>query len=99
MTDLERRDYERKISAKYLVEKFSREERYLRIFSRDFANYLQSAKWLQSDEARKVQKFYDFLADFENLRAKMTEFRWTKDFLLANGIDFLAVRKLYFSVV
>lgn len=76
-----------------------REERYLIIFQRDISNYLGSANWLQSKEAKTCQKFYDFQICFESLKEKMQEFRWSKDFLKANGIDFVALKKLYYSVV
>ena len=36
--------------------------------------------------------------DFERLKTLMNEFRWSKDFLRENGIDFAELRKLYFSV-
>jgi hypothetical protein len=29
----------------------------------------------------------------------MAEFKWSKEFLKANGIDFVALKKLYYSVV
>lgn len=98
MTDKERRDFERNLSVHYFMEKYSREQRYLKLFARDFSSYLQSAAWLQSDDARNFQKFYDFITDFENLKAKMKEFRWSKEFLAENGIDFTACKKLYFAV-
>ena len=43
----------------------------------------------------RVKRIADF---FEGLKEKMKEFRWSKEFLLANGIDFVSIRKLYFSV-
>lgn len=94
----ELRKLEQKKACDYMMKNFSREERFLRIYARDFAGYLDSAAWLQSEEARKFQKYYDFLADFAGLREKMKEFRWSKDFLMLNGIDFSALKKLYFAV-
>lgn len=44
------------------------------------------------------QFFYDFLVFFEDLKEKMKEFRWSKEFLSENGIDFVALKKLYFAV-
>lgn len=96
--DRQRRDTERRRSAEYLLKNYDREHRYLVIYARDFAEYLKSAEWLQSAEARKFCKLYDFLADYQGLRRRMEEFRWTKEFLLANGIDFVAVKRLYHSV-
>jgi hypothetical protein len=93
-----RLDSERTAAAKYFVRNFSREKRYLIIFARDFKIYLQSANWLQSDDAKGIQKFWDFLADYKSLRKKMQEFSWSKDFLLANGIDFKEIKKLYHKV-
>lgn len=96
--DRQRLDTERRKSAEYLLKHYDREHRYLVIYARDFADYLKSADWLQSDEARKFCKLYDFMADYQGLRRRMAEFRWSKEFLMANGIDFIAIKKLYFSV-
>lgn len=96
--DRQRLENERRAAIRYFRDNFSREQRYLISFERDFTEYLSSAQWLQSDEARKCQKFFDFQVCFESLKAKMKEFRWSKDFLLAHGIDFVSIRKLYFSV-
>lgn len=93
-----RLDAQRYLAAQYFTEKFSREERYLLIFARDFSDYLKSSDWLQSADARSCQKYFDFLIDYEDLKSKMQEFRWSKDFLLENGIDFAAIRNLYFAV-
>ena len=93
-----RLDDERRRAAQYFCENFSRERRYLEVFSRDFAEYLKSSAWLMSDEARSFQRYYDFLCDFDALRCKMKEFRWSKEFLAANGIDFVSLKKLYFAV-
>lgn len=97
-SDRMRLDSERSRAAQYFCERYSREERYLRIFARDFSAYLKSSVWLQSDAAKVEQKYYDFLLDFESLREKMREFRWSSDFLAANGIDFKEIRKLYFAL-
>ena len=96
--DRQRLDTERRKSAEYLLKHFDREHRYLVIYARDFAEYLKSADWLQSAEARSHCKPYEFLADYQGLKSKMAEFRWSKEFLLANGIDFVAIKKLYHSV-
>lgn len=98
MTDKERLDAERRKAAEYLISNYSREERYLIIYARDFRAYLESAEWLVTAEARAYSKPYEFLADFESLRRKMEEFRWSKEFLRERGIDFPALRKLYFAV-
>ena len=96
--DRMRLDCQRSAAARFCCEHYTREERYLIVFARDFAEYLNSAEWLQSADARKCQKFYDFLCDFVSLKEKMKEFRWSKDFLKDNGIDFGAIKKLYFAV-
>lgn len=96
--DRQRLDAQRCLAAQYFTENFSREERYLIIFSRDFSDYLGSSDWLRSSDSRNCQKYFDFLIDYENLKSKMQEFRWSKDFLLENGIDFAAIRNLYFAV-
>ena len=96
--DRQRLENERKAAIRYFRDNFSREQRYLISFERDFTEYLSSAAWLQSDEARKCQKFFDFQICFEGLKEKMKEFRWSKEFLLAHGIDFVSIKKLYFSV-
>lgn len=96
--DRVRLDSVRSSAAKYFADHYEREQRYLIVFARDFSEYLNSAKWLQSPDARLQQKYFDFLLDFESLKAKMQEFCWSKDFLKENGIDFAAIRKLYFSV-
>lgn len=93
-----RLDRQRTDAAKYFVEKYSREERYLEIFQRDFSCYLNSSEWLRSDDAKSYQRYFDFLCDFEELKEKMKEFRWTKEFLKENGIDFVSIKKLYFAV-
>ena len=76
---------------------FSREDRYLKIFARDFPSFLSSADYLRTKDVTS-QYYFDFLISFEDLKAKMAEFRWTADFLAANGIDFKSLRKLYFAV-
>lgn len=96
--DRKRLDSQRSAAARFFAENYSREKRYLIIFERDFSRYLSSAEFLKSDDAKKVQVYYDFLGDFESLKEKMKEFRWSKEFLLENGIDFVSIKKLYFSV-
>ena len=76
-----------------------REERYLISFSIEYSEFEKSFEWLRSVEARSEQKFYDFQIFFESLKAKMSEFRWSKDFLLAHGIDFAKAKKQYFAMV
>lgn len=97
-SDIQKKYSDRKKAAEYFAQNYSREQRYLIIFARDFQEYLKSGNWLKTDEAKKEQKYFDFLGDFKNLKTKMQEFRWTKDFLLAHGIDFPAIRSLYFAV-
>jgi len=76
----------------------SREEKHLIVLSRDLAKGFQAINALGVEKAREFQLFYDFILNFEELRDKMKEFRWSKDFLSANGIDFVSYKKLYFSV-
>lgn len=91
-------DCDRSRAAQYFSERFSREQRYLKIFARDFQAYLKSGDWLKTQESRDKQKYFDFLLDFDSLKEKMQEFRWSADFLKDNGIDFKEIRKLYFAV-
>ena len=77
---------------------YSREEKHLIILSRDLSKDFRAISALGIDEARKHQVFYDFLCDFEKLKELMKEFRWSKDLLKENGIDFISLRNLYFAV-
>jgi len=111
--DRKQLDVDRCRAAQFFCEKYSREKRYLIIFQRDLQSWLNSEKfllglkqkissdenWLSSDEGIKQgQNYFDFLCSFEELKEKMKEFRWSKDFLLENGIDFVALKKLYFAL-
>lgn len=95
--DRQRLDYQRGQAARYFAERYSREQRYLIVFARDFQKYLSSSDYLLSKDTDN-QYYFDFLCDFERLREMMKEYRWSKEFLLENGIDFVSVRKLYFAV-
>lgn len=90
-------DNKRCLAAQYFCKKYSREERYLQIYSRDCENFLASEKYLLSKDTAN-QYYFDFLIFFESLKEKMQEFRWSKDFLMENGIYFVSLRKLYFAV-
>ena len=90
-------DSQRSRAAQYFCERYSREQRYLQIFARDFENYLSSAEYLKKKDMDH-QFYFDFLCDFDSLKEKMKEFRWSKDFLKENGIDFQEIKKLYFAV-
>ena len=90
-------DYSRGLAAHYFCENYSREKRYLKIFQRDFSGYLKSSDYLRKKDIAN-QYYFDFLCAFDSLKEKMAEFKWSSDFLLANGIDFKAIRKLYFAV-
>lgn len=98
MTERERLDIERRKAAEYLIKNYSREDRFLKIYARDFQEYLKSADWLKTADAKKFCKPYEFIADFRNLKDKMKEFRWSKEFLKERDIDFDAIKKLYFAV-
>jgi len=90
-------DSKRSAAARYFAENYSREQRYLIVFARDFSSFLSSADYLLSKDTDN-QFYWDFLMTFEELKEKMKEFRWSKEFLAENGIDFVAVKKLYFAV-
>lgn len=90
-------DNKRCRAAQYFCEKYSREERYLQIYSRDCENYLSSAEYLKTKDIAN-QYYFDFLIFFENLKEKMNEFKWSCDFLKEHGINFKEIRKLYFAV-
>lgn len=93
-----RLDSQRSQAAQFFQKNYSREKRYLIIFERDFSNYLNSCEFLKSEQAKSVQIYYDFILDFERLKTLMKEFRWNKEFLRENGINFDEIKKLYFSV-
>lgn len=95
--DRKRLDGKRCRAAQYFNEKYSREKRYLIVFQRDFEKYLESSQYLL-ERHTEHQFYWDFLLSFEQLKAMMKEYRWSKEFLLENGIDFNAVKKLYFAV-
>lgn len=92
-----RLDSQRSQAAHYFCEKYSREERWLIIFERDFSAYLNSADYLRKKDVEN-QYYFDFLGDFENLKKKMQEFSWSAGFLMEHGINFKEIRKLYFAV-
>lgn len=98
MKDREKLDAQRKKAIQYMLNRFSREQRHLAWYQREITGYLQSADWLMTEEARNYQKFWDFISEFEGLKAHMREFRWSADFLKENGVDFKAARKIYFAV-
>lgn len=95
--DRQQLDCKRSQAARYFADRYSREQRYLVIFARDMEKYLLSADYLMTKDMEH-QFYWDFLCDFERLKELMKEYRWSKEFLLENGIDFVAVRKLYFAV-
>lgn len=95
--DRQRLDNERGRAAQFFVENYSREQRYLIICARDSERYLGSEEYLRKKDTAN-QCYFDFLIFFEDLKAKMNEFRWSGDFLKENGIDFKKLRKLYFAV-
>lgn len=90
-------DSKRSSAARYFIDHYSREERHLIYLARDCERYLSSMDYILSKDLDH-QFFYDFLVFFEDLKEKMKEFRWSKEFLAANGIDFVALKKLYFAV-
>ena len=95
--DRQKLDRKRGQAAQYLCGRYSREERHLIIMARDCEKFLESSDRLLRRETDK-QYYWDFLTSFERLRELMSEYRWSKEFLASHGIDFQAVRKLYFAV-
>ena len=95
--DRKRLDCQRSAAAQFFVRNYSREKRHLIILSRDLSAEYSMINSVGIENARQFQKFWDFLCDFERLRELMKEFRWSKEFLLENGIDFVSYRKLYFA--
>ena len=92
-------DIQRRKAADYLVKNYSREQRYLIVYSRDISKYIDAFtnNRFKSEEKREGLK-WDFLFDFIGLKDRMSEYRWSKDFLAENGIDFRTARKLIFSL-
>lgn len=90
-------DNTRNKAAKFFCENYSREDRYLIIFARDFSGYLNSSDYLKKKDVDN-QFYFDFLCAFDSLKEKMKEFHWSCEFLKENGIDFKEIRKLYFAV-
>ena len=78
--------------------KFSREQNYLIILSRDLAKGFRAINALGIEKSKENQFYFDFILSFEELKEKMAEFRWSSEFLMQNGIDFKSLRKLYFSL-
>ena len=95
--DRKRLDSLRSSAAQYFAERYSREERYLIIFERDFSDYLKRADYLRSKDVEH-QLYFDFLIAFDSLKSKMAEFKWSAGFLKKKGIDFPKIRNLYFAV-
>ncbi len=89
-------------------EKYSREEKYLFVLSRDLRHGFEAINALGVMKAESVlqtdfknaakQLYFDFIYDFEKLRDLMKEYRWSKEKLLESGIDFVSLKKLYFAV-
>ena len=83
----------------YIIENFSREERFLIMFRRDCEKYVSCFTSENfSDNGKREMVIGEFHQTFHSLRDKMNEFHWTKDFLKENGIDFKTLRKLFFRV-
>lgn len=88
--------------------KFSREQNYLIMFSRDLAHNFGciNANGITklADVAKKdwkdsiKQNYFDFVCTFENLCCKIKEFRWSVDKLAQNGIDFNSYQSLYIAI-
>jgi hypothetical protein len=97
--DKERREYERQRAWDYMMQ-LPRDVRNLKVYGRDFPEYLKSAEWMQTPEARKVSmKVFDFMFDFCALKKDMAQYRWSKEFLAENGVDFTSAKKLFFAIL
>ena len=92
-------DIQRRKAAEFMVRNYSREERYLIVFSRDFSRYIDA---FTNDRFKTPEKReglrWDFFFDFQSLKSRMEEYKWSKKFLLENGIDFKTIRKMFFSL-
>ena len=94
------RDRQRKRAARFFVENYTREQRYLISLSQDLSKSFSAINAVGIEESKKFQFFYDFLVLFEELKDLMSyhKFHWSKEFLKENGIDFESYRDLYFAV-
>lgn len=92
-------DIQRRKAAEYMVQNYSREERYLIVFSRDFSRYENAftSDNFKTNEKREGLR-WDFYFDFISLKAKMKEYRWSKDFLAERGINFTLLKRLFYSL-
>ena len=97
MSEQERKS--RQTASKWICEKFSREERYLFVFARDFEKYLNAFQADRfNDEKKREQMRWDFFYDFLSLKEKMTEFGWNKKFLAENGVVYKPIKNLFFRL-
>ena len=89
----------RQQASKWICENFSREERYLFVFARDFEKYLNA---FQADNfkmpEKREQMRWDFYFDFLSLRNRMSEFGWNKKILAENGIVFKPIKNLFYRL-
>lgn len=88
----------RQAAAKFLCERYSREERFLLIYERDLSKYVSAftADKFKSEDKREMLR-WDFFACFNSFKKMMKECKWSKKFLASYGIDFVAVRNLFFA--
>ena len=98
LSDLEKQNVICHRAQRYFCGEFDREKRYLLILSRDLQKGFSAINSIGIEKAKELQLYYDFICDFEKLKQLMFEFRWSGEFLAANGIDFKALKKLYFAV-
>lgn len=94
MTDKERIIHDRLQSYKYMMLRYTAEERHLVIFRRDFDTFLKSAEYLCT-AGKQTQKCYDFIVCYESLLQKMNKYKWSRLYLYKHGIDVGAVEMLY----
>lgn len=84
----------------YMIKNFSREERLLIMFQQDSEKFFScfTAEKFKTESAREMI-VGEFSQSFSFLKEKMKEFRWSKEFLAENGINFVGLKKLYFQIV
>lgn len=86
----------RQVATAWICKNFSREERYLMVFSRDMEKYLDAFtvdKFSSADKREQMR--WDFFFDFLSLKEKMQEFGWSKKVLSDNGIYFKPLKNLW----
>lgn len=90
---------ERKNAMSHMMKNYSREQRLLIMFEQDSKKFLDSFSSEKfKDESKRQMVVGELKESFVFLTEKMREFRWSKEFLLSQGIEFKKLRKLYFDL-